>query len=216
MAKATEKDDGLRRLGGGRWQTRDERFTIESQSGTWVVVDGEQTDELGLPLVRGPFHSLGEAKAAIERARKDEPAVSPLLARATEQKQAKGPSGQAVAGPERPQEPPKPKDPRWLTDLEPADRSRARNLVERLTKLGAPDPDGIARREIAGDVPATAAYGIGRALAALGPEASPSDVARLLADGRDSDLAVSWRLVDAVGRPIVVDLGRSTTRKRDA
>ena len=36
MAKPT--DDALKRLGGGRWQTRDERFTIEPQSGTWVVV----------------------------------------------------------------------------------------------------------------------------------------------------------------------------------
>ncbi|HET9458200.1 MAG TPA: hypothetical protein VFO78_12710 [Candidatus Limnocylindrales bacterium] len=63
------REDSLRRLGGGRWQTRDERFTIEPQSGTWSLVDGEQTDELGLPLVRGPFRSLTEAKAAIEEAR---------------------------------------------------------------------------------------------------------------------------------------------------
>ena len=46
-------------------------------------------------------------------------------------------------------------------------------------------------------------------------DAMPSDVARLLADGRDSELAVSWRLVDAGGHPIVLDLG-VTTRKRDA
>jgi hypothetical protein len=212
-------DEGLRRLGGGRWQTRDERFTIESQSGTWVVVDGEQTDELGLPLVRGPFHSLGDAKAAVERAREDEPAVSPLLARAAELKQrtsrTKGPSRPGTAEMQLPKQPPKPKEPRWLTDLEPADRSRASDLVDRLTKIGAPDPEGIARREIVGDVPATAAYAIRRALDALGPDAMPSDVARLLADGRDSELAVSWRLVDAGGHPIVLDLG-VTTRKRDA
>src|SRR6476646_6433188 len=86
MAKATaDKDDGsLKRLGGGRWQTRDERFTIEPQSGTWVVVDGEQTDDLGLPLVRGPFGSLRDAKAAIETARETEPAESPLNARVAE------------------------------------------------------------------------------------------------------------------------------------
>ena len=51
-------DAPLKRLGGGRWQTRDERFTIEPQSGTWVVVDAEQTDDFGMPLVRGPFPSL--------------------------------------------------------------------------------------------------------------------------------------------------------------
>ena len=65
MAKAKDDDESLKRLGGGRWQTRDERFTIEPQSGTWVVVDGEQTDDLGLPLIRGPFGSLGAAKDAI-------------------------------------------------------------------------------------------------------------------------------------------------------
>ena len=86
MAKATaDKDDGsLKRLGGGRWQTRDERFTIEPQSGTWVVVDAEQTDDLGLPLVRGPFASLTAAKEAIAKARETEPAVSPLAAQLAE------------------------------------------------------------------------------------------------------------------------------------
>ena len=65
-AKKPEDDRSLKRLGGGRWQTRDERFTIEPQSGTWVLVDAEQTDDLGLPLVRGPFRSLTDAKAAVE------------------------------------------------------------------------------------------------------------------------------------------------------
>src|SRR6478735_1381379 len=80
MAKATaDKDDGsLKRLGGGRWQTRDERFTIEPQSGTWVVVDAEQTDDLGMALVRGPFPSLTAAKDAIASARSSGPATSPL------------------------------------------------------------------------------------------------------------------------------------------
>jgi hypothetical protein len=71
-------DESLKRLGGGRWQTRDERFTIEPQSGTWVIVDAEQTDDLGLPLVRGPFRSLTEAKGAIGDARESKPERSPL------------------------------------------------------------------------------------------------------------------------------------------
>ena len=48
--KNSAGDASLKRLGGGRWQTRDERFTIEPQSGTWSLVDAEETDELGLPL----------------------------------------------------------------------------------------------------------------------------------------------------------------------
>ena len=82
MAAAPDKDEGLRRLGGGRWQTRDERFTIEPQSGTWAVVDAEQTDDLGLPLVRGPFKSLGAAKEAIEAARGTAAPTSKLKDRA--------------------------------------------------------------------------------------------------------------------------------------
>ena len=78
MAKASDDDESLKRLGGGRWQTRDERFTIEPQSGTWVVVDGQQTDDLGLPLIRGPFGSLTAAKAAIGDARASGKPVKPL------------------------------------------------------------------------------------------------------------------------------------------
>jgi len=70
----------LKRLGGGRWQTRDGRFTIEPGDGRWSVVDAEQTDELGLQRVRGPFGSLTDAKAAIAQVR-DQPApTSPLEA----------------------------------------------------------------------------------------------------------------------------------------
>jgi len=64
-------ESALRRLGGGRWQTRDGRFAIEPQSGTWVIVDAESTDELGLPLVRGPFASLTSAKEAIAGTSRD-------------------------------------------------------------------------------------------------------------------------------------------------
>jgi uncharacterized protein YciI len=82
--EASGPDASLRRLGGGRWQTRDERFTIEPQSGTWVVVDADQTDDLGLPLVRGPFRSLTDAKAAIEEARGADALRSPLEERIEE------------------------------------------------------------------------------------------------------------------------------------
>lgn len=83
MANSSEPDDGesLKRLGGGRWETRDGRFTIEPASGTWSVVDAEETDDLGLPLVRGPFRSLTEAKVAIASARATAAPASPLARR---------------------------------------------------------------------------------------------------------------------------------------
>jgi hypothetical protein len=93
-------DESLKRLGGGRWQTRDERFTIVPQSGTWVVVDAEQTDDLGMALVRGPFGSLTAAKAAIATARTSEPATSSLAGRL-----AAGGEGRAAAKPAKPTKP---------------------------------------------------------------------------------------------------------------
>jgi hypothetical protein len=230
MATA-DKDGSLKRLGGGRWQTRDERFTIEPQSGTWVVVDAEQTDDLGLPLVRGPFGSLGAAKTAIEGARGAEPAASPLAAKLRDRPATRSrtkddqPSKATAAASKRgatdapapaksaksaktakPAQPVPPAEPRWMAALEPADRRRAKRLIDRLGEAGAPDPEGIARRDVVGEIPAAAAFALARQFEALGDDASPKKVARLLAGGRDDDLGVRWHLVDADGRPITLDL----------
>lgn len=226
MVKATttagaDPDAALKRLGGGRWATRDERFTIEPQSGTWVVIDTEQTDELGLPLVRGPFASLTAAKAAISAARSSLPAESPLEARAVAIRSRDAPrpkvdrrSGRRpIAGPQaaaatpRPSlTPPPPAEPGWIAALPPADRRRARRLIERLTAVGASDAEAIARRDIVGAVAAAAGFAVTRAIQHLGSSAAPSTVARLLADGADEDLGVRWRLVDGDGRVITLAL----------
>ena len=249
MPRATkapvDPDDApLKRLGGGRWQTRDERFTIEPQSGTWVIVDAEQTDDLGLPLVRGPFPSLTSAKAAISSARSSGPAASPLAdrlerrlrepervsegksrpagvssaeSRSTKETERRAERTTAPAAgkkkPERTSEPPsdEPREPGWLTDLAPGERGRARRLIARLEGDGAPDAEGLVRRDLVGDVPAVAAAAIERRLAELGPAATPDDVADLLADGHDDRFDVRWRLVDGEGRPIV--LGRGSRRR---
>ena len=231
MAKSTDNDESLKRLGGGRWQTRDERFTIEPQSGTWVVVDAEQTDDLGLPLVRGPFGSLGAAKTAIAGSRDSEPAESPLTERlaklrdrpsptsakdqdrpshrskaapATKSADAAPPAKAAKGTKDKELEPPA--EPRWIQALEPAERRTAKRLIDRLAEAGAPDPEGMARRDIVGEVPSVAAYAIAQAIADLGDDAAPADVARLLAGGRDEKLGVRWRLVDAEDRPITLDI----------
>ncbi len=91
-----QTDEALKRLGGGRWATKDGRFTIEPQGGTWSLVDVEQTDELGLPLVRGPYRSLTAAKEAIAEARGGDAPASPLAARAEEIQE------RAAAAPARP------------------------------------------------------------------------------------------------------------------
>ncbi len=86
------KPDALKRLGGGRWETRDGRFTIEPQSGTWVIVDSTQTNDFGLPLVRGPFASLTAAREAIETTREDGPMRSPLADRVEQARHQKPPA----------------------------------------------------------------------------------------------------------------------------
>ena len=232
-AKRAAEDQALKRLGGGRWQTRDERFTIEPESGTWVVVDGEQTDDLGLPLVRGPFASLTAAKAAIAAARTSEPATSPLAGRLSggdakpssrSAQPARRPTGreraksQPAAPPAKPEEtkrrpervqPPKGQgsrpEPDWIADLAAGDRGRARRLIATLTAAGIPDAEGIVRRDLAGDVAAVAAVAVARRIAALGEDADPRAVATAIAEGRDDELGVRWRLVDGDGRPILLE-----------
>ena len=246
MPRATkapvDPDDApLKRLGGGRWQTRDERFTIEPQSSTWVVVDAEQTDDFGMPLVRGPYPSLTAAKDAISGARASEPATSPLVDRIERRKavpprdakaDAKGitaaassrhetssdadeppPSGSSTttkgarpkAPAAEPAEPSEPEEPGWMRDLDAAERGRARRLMARLGEDDVKDAEGLVRRDLVGDVPALARHALGRRLAALGDDATPAEVAELLAEGRDERLGVRWRLVDGEGRPIVLE-----------
>ncbi len=231
-----DADAPLKRLGGGRWQTRDERFTIEPQSGTWVVVDAEQTDDLGLPLVRGPFPSLTEAKTAIATARTTARATSPLAARIerrgreplvatsdlttnkraalAEPEPTRKPETSCVPRAKAPPPPAKvePREPGWIADLAPAERGRARRLIERLTAADVEDAESLVRRDLAGDIPALAAYAIGRRLAELGNEADPEAVAAVIADGRDDALGVRWRLVDGDGRPILLE-GRGRHRR---
>ncbi|MDQ3126922.1 MAG: hypothetical protein M3Q66_00480 [Chloroflexota bacterium] len=241
---ADDSDDApLKRLGGGRWQTRDERFTIEPQSGTWVIVDAVQTDDFGMALVRGPYASLTDAKAAISVVRTSAPAESPLVGRIARRKSR--PAAETVRAPDkgataatgrdrsetRPaargdtapipafrasraksatranrSEPDAPAEPAWLADLDAAGRGRARRLIARLEEAGVGDAVGVARRDLLGDVPAVAGMALGRRLAELGADATPAEVAALLADGRDDRFDVRWRLVDGAGRPIVLNM----------
>lgn len=211
-------DGSLKRLGGGRWETRDGRFAIEPQSGTWVVVDNRQTDDLGLPLVRGPFGSLTAAREAIQNVRTDGPAESPLgelLKRAQkaaagkprEEGKSAGRDVDEARKPREPDNPEPPPEPKWLLDLAPADRRRARELIARLEKLEVSEPDEIARAEIARDQPAVARLALERSLRkVLASTKDPGDAVRaaikVIVDGRDRELGTGWRLVDDQGRRV--------------
>jgi GNAT superfamily N-acetyltransferase len=61
--------DKLKRERAGSYRTADGRFTVEQTSSGWLVMDAEQTDELGLALARGPFATIDAARDAITAAR---------------------------------------------------------------------------------------------------------------------------------------------------
>jgi GNAT superfamily N-acetyltransferase len=71
-------EEKLKRVQAGTYRTADERFTIEQSSTGWLLLDAKQTNELGLPLARGPFSTLDEARAAIAAARSGPKPVSDL------------------------------------------------------------------------------------------------------------------------------------------
>lgn len=213
---ATSDREALKRLGGGRWETKDGRFTIEPQSGTWVVVDNTATNELGLPLVTGPYGSLTAAREAIDGARDTDTPTSPLAA---EIERAKERAAEAPAEPpaepeaarakRRAPEPAvdEPAEPRWLTDLDAADAKRARILLRKLERTGLADAERVARDELTKDQPAVARVAIARRLAEITADADDVEdavrlVVELLADGRDRELGVGWSLVDDAGREV--------------
>lgn len=221
-AKPSDGDAPLKRLGGGRWQTRDERFTIEPASGTWTVVDADQTDDLGLPLVRGPYRSLTDAKAGIDEARAEGAAASPLAERLEQARRSEASDGPEAATPkatgaarrQKPTAPEAPPEPRWIRDLEPDARRLARRLIDRLEGVGVADAEGVVRRDLVGDVASIAtvavAHRVAETLSRAGDDDGhavdlASDIVEVLIEGRDGDLGVRWRLVDGEGRPIRLD-----------
>jgi ribosomal protein S18 acetylase RimI-like enzyme len=74
-------DDALKRERAGTYRTRDGRFTVEQSSSGWLLLDGEQTNELGLPLTRGSFATLDAAREAVSSARSGPAPTSDIRAR---------------------------------------------------------------------------------------------------------------------------------------
>lgn len=91
--------DKLKRERAGTYRSGDGRFTVEQSSSGWLLIDAEQVNELGLPLARGPFGTLDEARDAISAAR-----AGPAPESAIEPRQAKrrppviGPAAEAGKG----------------------------------------------------------------------------------------------------------------------
>jgi ribosomal protein S18 acetylase RimI-like enzyme len=97
----------LKRESAGRYVTGDGRFTVEQASNGWMVVDAEQANELGLPLVRGPFATLAEARTGMEHARRAPAPTSNLAERIAAKGARTGTATRAARAPlPRPEPPP--------------------------------------------------------------------------------------------------------------
>jgi len=127
----------------GRYVSGDGRFTVEQASNGWMVIDAEQTNELGLPLVRGPFSTLDEARAGIELARRGPAPISSLTDRIAAQR-AKGSrsvKSTRTAGKAAP--PPKPEPPPIaIREYRTGDGDRLRELWDAagFRSIGDDDP----------------------------------------------------------------------------
>ena len=130
--------------------------------------------------------------------------------------------------PEPKKEPKPPPEPRWITDLAPRDRGRARRLMERLAEAGVRDPEGVVRQDLTGGVPTIARVAVADRIAALlaADGKDRASAARALeglveavGDGRNDELDARWRLVDGEDRPIgltAADLRAAIKRRADA
>lgn len=127
----TVDPEKMKREAAGRYVSADGRFTVEQSSGRWLTIDAETTDELGLPLVRGPFATLDEARAAVSATREAPPVASILSARIAAAARPK--RGKASSkGPAKPTKTPalaKPREPViGLRDFEARDGDALRGL----------------------------------------------------------------------------------------
>jgi len=151
-----DEEPPLKRESAGHYRTRDGRFAVEQNSGRWLVLDTEQTDELGLPLVRGPFASLDESRDAIRTARTGPAPRSTLprgakgtAARASRKRGAGADTGlepepEAPAEVEPEPEPP----PLTIRRLEPGDGRVLRRLTD---EAAAFEPGGNSARPAAAE-----------------------------------------------------------------
>ncbi len=91
----------LKRERAGTYRTTDGRFTVEQSTTGWLLLDAEQTNELGLPLARGPFETLDAARDALADARSGPRPISDLAERRAA-RDARGKPAAPTTGASRP------------------------------------------------------------------------------------------------------------------
>jgi len=69
-AEAGEDPNKLVRGAGGTYRSADDRFEVRKGGAGWSVIDMAATDELGQPLLRGPYPTLDAVREALPEARR--------------------------------------------------------------------------------------------------------------------------------------------------
>ncbi|TME83493.1 MAG: hypothetical protein E6I45_03510, partial [Chloroflexi bacterium] len=157
-AKAADPD-ALRRESAGRYVSGDGRFTVEAEGSTaWYVADTEQTDQLGQPVLRGPFSTLAGARAAVAEARGQPVAAGGREAGGAREGTKAGakahtgrgrPGRRATESARRGAKQP----PDWLSAIDSHKRPQAQQLVSELAGLGIEDPERIVAADLGSDEP---------------------------------------------------------------
>jgi hypothetical protein len=156
MAENQTDPDKLVRQRAGRYRTADDRFGVEQSATGWFLVDAEQTDELGQPLMAGPFATLDAVRTALPGARKVHPITKPAGRRAKAAARERGgtaersggrAAGKALVTPAQPKR-------TWIDDLEPGQAREARALVAALEKEGIANAESLVRADRTGLLPA--------------------------------------------------------------
>ncbi len=157
----------------GGYRSADERFDVQGSAGRWFATDQQQTDELGQPLIHGPYATLDELKEALADARRPQAKGVPRLrvirgsseaSRAAEAKEPKRGGGRKSAAPSQPAAAPQKS---WIDALPAADARRVRTLIRGLEREGVDKAEALVRRDRDGLHPAVAAELIARRLEAI-------------------------------------------------
>ena len=143
----TDAPEKLKRQRAGTYVSSDGRFTVEQSSSGWLLLDEVHTNELGLPLARGPFPTLDAAREAMTHARTGPAPTAETKPRPAKRTPAQvGPPATPSKGPRRA---PKRADPAALVIREirgvDGDALRALWAESGLNPVPGDDDAGLAR-----------------------------------------------------------------------
>jgi hypothetical protein len=159
---ATDDPDRLLRQKAGGYQTADERFVVQGSASRWFLTDQQQTDELGQPLIHGPYANLDDLKASLRDARRQRVKGAPRLrvisgtgdAAPAESTGKRGRKAAASARDSRASAPPPAQT--WLDELPATDARRMRAMIRALEREGVDKAEQLVHRDRDGVLPAVA------------------------------------------------------------